>query len=180
MPRDPEVVIRPESLFGEHRDTLLHPLDHLLACHRRIEQRLDALERIAAHAAKRPDEAVRSLDGVFRFFDTAGALHTADEEESVFPRLAGRIEQPEKAFLAGLEHDHTTAHGLWTELRALAATERDHSWAPRFQGTIERLVSLYRRHIAKEDDLLQSLGQVHLSSADLAEISSEMKRRRSV
>jgi hemerythrin-like domain-containing protein len=173
-------VIRPESLFGEQRDTLSQPLDHLLACHRRIEQRLDALERIAAHAGTNPEEALASLDGVLRFFDTAGALHTADEEESVFPRLTGRIEQPERAFLAGLEHDHTTAHNLWTQLRAMAACERDTLWTSRFQGTVERLVGLYRRHIAKEDELLQALGQPHLSAGDLAEISSEMKRRRGV
>ena len=62
-------------------NTLDSPVEHLLACHRRIEQKLETLAR-AVEANH--DEA---LARVFHFFDTNGLLHTQDEEESIFPRL---------------------------------------------------------------------------------------------
>lgn len=168
-------MIRPETLFGEQGDTLSRPLDHLKACHRRIEERLDTLERIAAHVETRREEAIEALNRVFAFMDSSGALHTEDEEESVFPRLTPRLERAEMSFVAGLEHDHTTAHQLYTELKKLAA-EGDFG-AP-FRGVIERLVDHYRRHIAKEDEVFDALCREKLTPQELAAISQEMVARR--
>ena len=109
-------MIRPETLFQAKGDTLSRPLEHLKACHRRIEERLETLERIAENLDTRREEAAAALERVFAFLDSSGALHTADEEESVFPRLTPRLERAEMSFLAGLEHDHTTAHQLYAEL----------------------------------------------------------------
>lgn len=168
-------MIRPETLFGERGDTLSRPLDHLKACHRRIEERLDTLERIAAHIDTNRGEAVEALQRVFAFLDSSGALHTDDEEESVFPRLTPKLERAEMSFVAGLDHDHTTAHQLYTELKQLAAA--DDFGAP-FRGVIERLVAHYRRHIAKEDEVLDSLCREKLTPPELAAISQEMVARR--
>lgn len=168
-------MIRPETLFGEQGATLSRPLDHLKACHRRIEERLDTLERVAAHIGTNRDEAVEALNRVFAFLDSSGALHTADEEESVFPRLTPKLERAEMSFVAGLEHDHTTAHQLYTELKRLAASE---DFGPPFQGVIERLTAHYRKHIAKEDEVLDSLCREKLTPPELAEISQEMAARR--
>lgn len=168
-------MIRPETLFGEQGATLSRPLDHLKACHRRIGERLDTLERIAAHIGTNREEAVDALHRVFAFLDSSGALHTADEEESVFPRLTPKLERAEMSFVAGLEHDHTTAHQLYTELKRLAAAE---DFGPPFQSVIERLVAHYRKHIAKEDEVLDSLCREKLTPPELAEISEEMAARR--
>jgi iron-sulfur cluster repair protein YtfE (RIC family) len=168
-------MIRPETLFGEQGDTLSRPLDHLKACHRRIEERLDTLERIAAHIDSDRDEAVAALHRVFAFLDSSGSLHTQDEEESVFPRLTSRLERAEMSFVAGLEHDHTTAHQLYTELKQRAATS---DFGPAFRGVIERLVAHYRKHIAKEDEILDSMCREKLTPPELAAISQEMVARR--
>jgi hemerythrin-like domain-containing protein len=168
-------MIRPETLFGEQGDTLSRPLEHLKACHRRIEERLDTLERIAAHIDTNREEAVAALGRVFAFLDSSGALHTADEEESVFPRLTPRLERAEMSFVAGLEHDHTTAHQLYTELKRHAA---EGDYETQFRGVIERLVAHYRKHIAKEDEVLDSLCREKLTPRELAEISQEMVARR--
>lgn len=170
-----DAMIRMESLFGEKGDTLSRPLEHLKACHRRIEERLDTLERVAQHATERPDEAVDALINVFHFLDTAGAIHTLDEEESVFPRLTPKLEQGERSFLAGLEHDHTTAHNLYMELKE-QAKRRD--FGPRFRGVVERFVAHYRKHIATEDELLDALCREKLTPQELAQVSGEMKARR--
>lgn len=168
-------MIRPETLFGEQGDTLSRPLDHLKACHRRIEERLDTLERIAAHIDSNRDEAVAALHRVFAFLDSSGALHTQDEEESVFPRLTSRLERAEMSFVAGLEHDHTTAHQLYTELKQRAAAS---DFGPAFRGVIERLVAHYRKHIVKEDEILDSMCREKLTPPELAAISQEMVARR--
>lgn len=146
-----------------------------MACHRRIEERLDTLERIVAHAAEQPEQAREAFASVIRFMDISGELHTADEEESVFPRLLPRLEQGEKSFIAGLEHDHTTAHRLYVELKQLGA---EGAFDQRFAGVVSQFVALYRAHIAKEDEILTAIAREKLTPQELGQISGEMVARR--
>ena len=119
-------MIRPQSLFGplEKPSTIDSPLDHLMACHRRIEDRLATMERAAAHLDDRREEAVTAFENAFRFMESSGALHTADEEESLFPRLAGLVQTDERAYLDGLERDHAEAERIYAELKAAVAAAR--------------------------------------------------------
>lgn len=152
--------------------TLDRPLDHLVACHRRIEQRLDTLERVGQHYDSRPEQAREALTACFRFFDTNGLFHTQDEEESLFPRLRARLCAEELAYLDRLERDHDEAHKLYSELKAGPAD------LPRLRELIWRLCELYRRHIASEDEVLTELGRRLLTAEELRQISQEMRRRR--
>ncbi len=150
-----------------------------MACHRRIEERLDTMERAAAHLEDLREEALQAFSSAFQFMDTSGVLHTADEEESLFPRLRPLLEQGERTYLAGLEHDHTEAHRMYTSLKSLIASpEQTEEWRAQVRGVVERLTALYRRHIASEDDALQTYAEQHLGPEVLAEIATEMKRRR--
>ena len=148
------------------------PLEHLMACHRRIEDRLETLERAAAHLEDRTEEALGAFRSAFAFLDSSGALHTADEEESLFPRLLPALEPGERSYVAGLEHEHTEAHLIYTELKA--SLERP----AQARHLVERLCALYRAHIASEDSVLQEYAKVHLTEAQLGEIAREMKDRR--
>ena len=168
-------MIRAESLFAAKEDTLSRPVEHLMACHRRIEERLETLERVAEHGAARPEEAKAALANALHFMDTSGVLHTADEEESLFPRLMPKLERGEKSFVAGLEHDHTEAHRLYTELKQLAA---DPVFDARFASVVDRLAALYRAHIAKEDEILTAMAREKLTEQELSEVSREMVARR--
>lgn len=167
-------MIKPEALFSHpaRRASIDAPLEHLLACHRRIEERLETLERAAAHLEDRADEARAAFRSAFAFLDTSGALHTADEEESLFPRLLASLEPGERSYVAGLEHDHTEAHCLYTELKA--SLDRP----AQARHLVERLCALYRAHIASEDSVLQEYARIHLTAGQLAEIAREMKDRR--
>jgi hemerythrin-like domain-containing protein len=143
------------------KDTLSAPIDHLLACHRRIEQKLDLL--------------VRALDGpgdeianVFHFFDTNGALHTQDEEESIFPRLTPRVSASETALLNALHAEHETIEALYARV---ASGERT-------SETVRELADRYRTHIAREEAELIPLLQAYFDGGDLLAISKEMKQRR--
>ena len=175
------IVISLQTLFSPQSkpSTLSDPLAHLLACHRRIEERLATLERAAEHLNDRTGAALVAFRSVFEFMDSAGVLHTADEEESLFPRLMPALERGERTYLAGLEHDHTAAHLIYTELKAkLELVQTCPSARAGVQGLVERLTELYRRHIASEDEVLQAYARRSLSSAQLDEIAAEMRLRR--
>jgi hemerythrin-like domain-containing protein len=179
-------MITPEQLLQaksqESGSTLDRPLDHLTACHRRIEQRLATLERVSGHLGLRYDEALEAIEACFRFFDTSGILHTADEEESVFPRLQPALTGEERAFIGTLEDQHREADRIYAELKAIAnelqAGPPSDELREQYSAAVRRLAELYRSHMAAEDQTLIALGQRVLSAHELTEISREMKQRR--
>ena len=157
------------------------PIEHLHACHRRIEERLNTLERVAPHLLTRTDEALAALQAVFWFFDSSGVTHTADEEESFFPRLAGKLTPEESGFLEALELEHSRAEAIYDELKCCVAefekppTEEDQKQYAELAGA---LCSLYRQHIRNEDARFAGLAARALTPDDLDAISKEMRQRR--
>lgn len=163
--------------------TLDQPIEHLSACHRRIEQRLDTLERAAAAFDTQPHEALQAIRNAFAFLDSNGVLHTQDEEESLFPRLRGRLTVEQQSMLAGLESDHKLAAHLESSLRVIVDQLAASSTPPPALGLelrdlTARFCALYRRHIAVEDAQLAAVSRALLSPAELAAIAGEMRRRR--
>src|SRR5579871_539064 len=72
---------RPDHSFDE-------PLGLLSDCHRRIEHFLRVLETLAARDDRALTVAERTdLRTALAYFATAAPRHTADEEQSLFPRL---------------------------------------------------------------------------------------------
>lgn len=156
--------------------TLDAPLEHLVACHTRILERLDTLERIGGHFESNRDEAIRTLHSVFRFFDSNGLWHTMDEEESLFPRILPQLTTEEHAYIHELERQHDTAEAAYAELKQfMLGDDVDPS---RYQGLAARLCNLYRAHIASENEHLIAICRRVLSAEQLVEISDEMKHRR--
>jgi hemerythrin-like domain-containing protein len=161
--------------------TLDTPIDHLDACHRRIEERLNTLERVGPHLCDRPDEARAALQAVFWFFDSSGVTHTADEEESFFPRLIPKMSPADREWLAALEADHLHAESLYDRLKSLVANLPAQPGPAHQAAYIEAAAELcahYRAHIRREDERFSPLSRQHLSDADLHRISVEMKQRR--
>jgi len=161
---------------GAPSATIDTPIEHLDACHRRIEARLQSLERIATAWPANPAEARAAILTVFRFFDTSGVHHTADEEESFFPRLSGRLDPGEAQFLDVLSHEHERAEGLYKELKVLIATEPIDE--ARLAALISGFTSLYREHIRQEDSRFPAIARRYLSGPELDAIAAEMKHRR--
>lgn len=163
--------------------TLDQPIEHLSACHRRIEQRLDTLERASAALDTQPQEALQAIRNAFAFLDSNGVLHTQDEEESLFPRLRGRLTIDQQSMLADLESDHKLAAHLESSLRLLlesftATSAISPGHLREFRDLTARFCALYRRHIAIEDAQLAAVSRALLSPAELTAIAAEMRRRR--
>ena len=164
------------------------PITMLHDCHRRIESFLDALVTISRlQRGGALDERHRSaLSTALRYFDQGAPLHTADEEESLFPRL--RNSTAEEAMLVGeclsqleVEHrekewGHRIVHRLgttWLEEGSLSMED-----AQRLVNELERLDHTYRRHIRSEEDQVFPVASNVLPQEDLRAMGIEMKARR--
>lgn len=173
-------LFQPEAAAGT---TLGRPLEHLMACHRRIEDRLATLERVVPFLQSRESEALEAIGSSVRFLDSNGVLHTADEEESLFPRLRSKASEEETALFDRLEADHEAAEAVYAELKAVAVELGNEpadaaGLVQQFSDLVGRLCAIYRRHIREEDTLLIPIARRLLSEQELAEIAAEMKSRR--
>src|SRR4051794_30617719 len=109
-----QIGAKPDSNFDD-------PLGLLTDCHRRIEHFLRVLRTVAEDAAGREfnDEQRKALETALRYFREAAPRHTADEEQSLFPRLR--------------------AHGGGAELEKVEALENDHEWADVRHARVDQL-----------------------------------------
>lgn len=166
------------------------PLGLLSDCHRRIERFLGAMLIIVKRSGGAPlSDADRDvLEQCRHYFATAGPRHTADEEESLFPRLrASGSERARDALatLEALEHDHRDA-----EERHARVDEAVQRWArdgslpgdvtQQLTTDLEALQALYTRHIRVEDQELFPAAADVLTKDDLQSVGREMAERRRV
>ena len=166
--------------IGEPATTLDTPIEHLMACHRRIEDRLTSLERAACLLRESPDAAAHAIHAAIGFLDSNGVMHTADEELSLFPRLRPRLSETERAYVDSLEHQHREAELVYEELKAIVArlAQVSDEDAQALRELAGRLRGLYLKHIRSEDAILTALARRSLDPHDLTAIATEMKGRR--
>jgi hemerythrin-like domain-containing protein len=162
------------------------PLGMLSNCHRRIESFLAALLTLAREGkGKELDEGRRaSLQSSLHYFRTSGPRHTADEEESLFPRMRA-CEGAASALrsMQALEADHATADRAHREIDVLGARWLDdgrlnEADAAHMAKLLESLSSLYARHIDIEDSQLFPAAARALPVEDIRSIGAEMAHRR--
>jgi hemerythrin-like domain-containing protein len=169
--------------IGEPATTIDSPLEHLTACHRRIEDRLATLERAADHLRDAPEAALEAIRKSILFLDSSGALHTMDEEVSLFPRLRTRLTPEEVAHLDRLEQQHREVESVFAELEDVvaeiaASPQQAIPLETRYREIVTRLSGLYRPHIQFEDEVLMRLARRLLDQGELENISREMRARR--
>lgn len=163
------------------------PLELLADCHRRVEKFLDVLCRLARErngGPLGPGEAEAIL-GVQRYFGHAAPRHTADEEESLFPRMKAAAEATGRVCpaIVGLQDDHARAEQMHARVDVLLSDWlRDGTLAgDRAQvltSLADTLRELYRAHICVEETAVFPLAAELLSAADLSSVGSEMRARR--
>jgi len=175
--------------IGEKAHSFSDPTALLSECHRRIEMFLGRLEAVA-EVAEQPlsNETEQALVSALRYFREAAPKHTADEEESLFPRLR-QVQQPDVQFalskLEELEQDHRRAaplHAVVERLGGLCLSKGclSHTEAKRLQVAVGGLMSMYREHISMEDQLIFPVAARVLSRPEQISIGKEMAARRNV
>ena len=118
---------------------------------------------------------------------TASPKHTADEEDSLFPRLRDTHDPAAKRALKlveQLERDHDTAerhhHAVEALVRRwLADGGLERGETAKLRGHLAALRALYQRHIDVEDRELFPAAARLLSATQIADIGREMAERRS-
>jgi len=181
FPRESESMIQ----IGAAPATIDTPIEHLQACHRRIEQRLATLVKAGDLLATDRDTALTAIAKSLAFLDSSGALHTADEEESLFPRLRAKLPDVQIQVLDTLEAQHLEASGIHEELRRLVGLLSHPEGDPdplqtiaRYRDRATRLETFYQAHIQIEDHQLAPLATLCLTASEVAEIADEMHFRR--
>lgn len=175
-----QIGAKPESDFSE-------PLGMLSDCHKRIQFFLNDLVRLAEMAEQLLDETRRTaLERALRYFQESGPRHTADEEESLFPRLRAMKEGHVREALAkmdALEADHQRANVAHDEVDAIGKLWLregllNNEKAARLRSLLHDLSELYRHHLEVEDVELFPVAGSMLSAHDKTDMGREMAQRR--
>ena len=173
-----QIGAKPDSGFD-------NPVGMLIDCHRRIERFLHILWMVAERANDRAltDEEAEAVLSALQYFRVGGQRHTADEEESLFPRLraesiAGNFEE-----IGGLEDDHRHANNLHTMVDALysawiAAGVLSSEDELRLRSNTEQLKLLYEEHIQIEEKTVFPRAVKMLDTRTIAAIGQEFRERR--
>jgi hemerythrin-like domain-containing protein len=159
-------------------------------CHRRIEMFLNVLVRVAEQAKGEAlnEEQRGALETALRYFREAAPKHTADEEESLFPRLRQIDNADVRALMArieSLEEEHVCADRCHSEIDQLGRLWLLKGTLPTQQSSrlltlLLQLRDLYRHHLATEDhEVFPAAGSVLSASARQA-IGNEMAIRRGI
>ena len=164
------------------------PIGLLEDCHRRIEKFLDVLLKLATEAQGNAlnDEQRVAVQTSLQYFRAAAPKHTADEEESLFPRMRASKHPEANRILFQLDHlhiDHRMADEnhravddlfrRWITDDLLSASDFN-----RLTSLIHLLRNRYTRHILEEETHVFPWAAKNLSSSDLKKVGSEMARRR--
>ncbi len=178
----------PVVIGAKRESDFTDPIGMLRDCHGRIVrflQVLVTLTTVAKGTALNPEQQ-SALATSLLYFRESAPKHTADEEESLFPRLR-RLHTPEIASVLAkadsLEEDHARAEPhhaevyrlgqLWLQQGRLSTEDAD-----RLSILVAQLSDLYRRHIGIEDREVFSFAAAALTAADLASFGAEMAARR--
>jgi hemerythrin-like domain-containing protein len=165
-----------------------NPLGMLMACHRRLEAKLDTLARVVEVYQQvdeeRYDQAAGAIGLVIRHLHGPARLHHEDEEISLFPRLIAQDAAMEQR-LGKLELEHEKLEARWAALlptlTSLAeGTEPKPELVAELAQGVEALSEAYRGHIRAEDEEIYVDAARLLDAGEIAAIGAEMKARRHI
>jgi hemerythrin-like domain-containing protein len=172
-----QIGAKPDSGFED-------PIGMLKDCHRRIESFLGILCLVvdSAQGRKLTDEERRAVLAAVQYFQTGGRRHTADEEQSLFPRLR-KFASESFEEIDRLENDHHEASDLhgsverfysnWIESGGLGSEE-----TRQLLSQTARLKQLYSDHIQVEETIVFARAIHVLDSHAIAAIGTEFQLRR--
>lgn len=155
--------------------------DILAHCHEHISERLADLAALAEglERDRRLDEPrLAVLAGCLAFLDTVIPIHSADEEQTLFPRLRAL---PEFQGAHGhtpmdcMEREHVDHRALMAALKRDVMLGRAEAVA----RSARAIVASYREHIARENEVLFPWAREQLADpAVVKRMTQEMRERR--
>jgi len=172
---------KPESDFS-------NPIGLLTDCHRRIERFLSVLVQVATNARGGPLEPEQraSFETALRYFREAAPKHTADEEDTLFPRLREINDEEARAVLAqvaALQEDHVRADRDHADVDRLGRQWLDSGSLPtsdaaRLSALLAGLQRMYAGHIELEEREVFPVAARVLPPEERIAAGKEMAERR--
>jgi hemerythrin-like domain-containing protein len=160
------------------------PIEMLAACHLRVEAQCATLRRLVSHlGAHGADRQARdAASAVMRYFDTSARHHHADEEEDLFPALiesmAGSDAVCVRDLTVALIADHRELEHRWRRLRGALEQVASGNATALAAEEVQTFISLYERHIAREESELLPMAKRLLGDAELDQLGLAMRARR--
>ncbi len=153
----------------------------LAECHERIRRFLDLAHRLTTTPGLQPDDIASVASQVHRYFTGAFALHMADEDELLLPRLRGRDPALDAA-LERMEADHVEHADHLERLVALCDElardpRRLAARANALAETVDALTLGLEAHLGLEE-LVIFPRLAMLTAVERASIRREMRARR--
>lgn len=148
-------------------------------CHEHILERLarlEALGRELAGAGEITERHLAVFGDVLSFLDTAVPMHSADEEQTLFPRLRAALGAAAgRTPMDCMEKEHGE-HQAQLAMLKRAIVKRDAKAASREALGI---VAAYSEHIGKEEEVLFPWARETLTNPVLVDaMTQEMRQRR--
>lgn len=166
------------------------PIEMMKDCHRRIEHFLDVLRKVERRfgESELDDEGRRALEASLNYFANFAPRHTADEEQSLFPRMRRRDDPDARAVMADLgrlEHDHRRCEACHAIVDGvvrdwLATGELNEVQRKRLRSALNELTNVYAAHIKIEEQRVFAVASQILSPEQVCSIGDEMRERRSL
>ncbi|WP_019626753.1 hemerythrin domain-containing protein [Thioalkalivibrio sp. ALJT] len=171
--------------FHETAPGFQQPIELLRACHRRILNTLDILERLPAHlSTKGADADARAAaQRVLDYFHKAAPHHHADEDEDLFPLLRRHRDAADSpprlcTWLDRLSAEHEVLEAGWDRQR------------PALQRVVDRRttdlpdpgpwIRQYRLHLDLEERAILPFAERLLSPEERHTIGASMAARRGI
>ena len=162
----------------KNRNKSKPPLERLDRSHRRLEERLQELQASAKaiQQGKSPGAHWASVADVLAYLERAGVRHEEDEEETVFPRLSGRVAL--RPLLDRLRSDHLGQRKLVNALAKVVAARKTPKSVQRLSEISQELRADYLNHIKLEDSQLLPAIARHIGVDEQIAMAAEMAERR--
>jgi len=157
------------------------PLGLLRACHTKILEHCELLERLAAapHGDDGADGLRERARRVISCFANSARLHHLDEEHDLFPLLA-RQSLKLADLIHALKREHHALDELWTGLETVLKQFPQPADPDRFSADAARFCALNREHVRRENLEFLPLAASSLSSVQLRDLGAAMAARRGV
>lgn len=167
-----------DFLLGEPAPDFSDPIGLLEACHGRIAENCQLLQRMCDHQDRHgaDRELIAAAQKVMRYFDLAAPLHHADEEQDLFPALAE--EDHLAQLIARLQAEHAELETLWQGLREELAVVVTGRRSTQLRQRVATFVTAYLKHADIENRQILPRARELVDADTLARIGASMENRR--
>jgi hemerythrin-like domain-containing protein len=162
------------------------PLEILEACHERVINHCEILQKLSNHLQKVgvDDQAKLASKNLLRYFESAAKNHHEDEEKNLFPMLqesmAGSDAICINQIIIRLRNEHQILEKIWQEIKRPLELIASGKEAVINQSNIRLLAKTYEQHITLEEDELFPMAKRLLNEEQLKVMSHDMTQRRKI